>query len=290
MILGLYIAMLALMLVLIVRLLRLSQQLEGKNKELKEALDAKGEEMRYDRQVLEDTQRLLQMKRRFLNNVSHELRTPLNAIGGFTEVLLSGEHELSANEQQHLRQVIGENVKLLTDIVEKMMQQSYYDSLRQLPRRDMVNPNDLCHELTETYRQRLHRGVELRFTSRLSDDQTLLTNREAMQRLLGHLLDNAVHFTRKGSITVGLLRHPVSQRLVLWVCDTGPGISSERREEVFNLFCETGHEVKTLGMGLSICRSICRLLGGVIYIDPEYTGGTRVIVELPFIEPKNDLD
>ena len=68
--------------------------------------------------------------------------------------------------------------------------------------------------------------------------------------------------------------------LTFSVSDTGPGIPKGRQKEVFELFPETGEEVKTTGMGLSICRSIVRLLGGMVYIDPHYEKGTRVIFSI----------
>lgn len=273
-----------------------SRQLKRKNAEL-ERLKRQEHEARMKeheaRQQAEAARRTaeaaLQMKRRFLNNVSHELRTPLNAISGFSQVLLSQGDDLDGETKAELECLIVENTELLTGIVDKMIELSHYDSLASLPFRDAVAVNALCREVADVYRHRTSADVTLRFATTLADEALVMTNREGVQKVLGHVLDNAVRFTTRGSIALCATREPASGRLVLAVTDTGPGIPEERRRQVFDLFTETGEVVKTTGMGLSICRSICRLLGGTIAIAPDYADGTRIIVELPWREPKNGL-
>ena len=63
--------------------------------------------------------------------------------------------------------------------------------------------------------------------------------------------------------------------------DTGDGVPKERENHVFDLFTETSYNVKTTGMGLSICQAILKLLDGRIWLDREYTKGARFVFELP---------
>ena len=65
------------------------------------------------------------------------------------------------------------------------------------------------------------------------------------------------------------------------VTDTGRGISPERRAHVFDTFREMGENQKLQGLGLSICKAIIKLLGGKIWLDENYSEGSRFIFELP---------
>ena len=65
------------------------------------------------------------------------------------------------------------------------------------------------------------------------------------------------------------------------VTDTGKGIEPERREHIFDSFREMGENVKLVGLGLSVCKVIAKLLGGDIWYDTNYHEGTRFIFEIP---------
>ena len=65
------------------------------------------------------------------------------------------------------------------------------------------------------------------------------------------------------------------------VTDTGIGIPKELREHVFDTFREMGPTQKLQGLGLSVCKAIVNLLGGKIWLDENYTNGSRFIFELP---------
>ena len=88
-----------------------------------------------------------------------------------------------------------------------------------------------------------------------------------------HIGDNTVRCIAMGS-TDGLQRG-------VTVTDTGKGIAPERRPHVFDTFREMGENQKLQGLGLSICKSIVKLLGGKIWLDEQYTEGSRFIFELP---------
>jgi signal transduction histidine kinase len=105
------------------------------------------------------------------------------------------------------------------------------------------------------------------------------TNYEGIETLLRHLLENAIQYTDKGVITLAITEYEDSVRTS--VTDTGRGIPPERREHVFETFRELGDNQKLQGLGLSICQSIVKLLGGRIWLDETYTDGTRFIFDLP---------
>ena len=117
------------------------------------------------------------------------------------------------------------------------------------------------------------------FETDLSDAYVVETNQEALETLLGHLLENAIQYTDKGVITVACTEYNDMVRTS--VTDTGRGIAPERREHIFDTFREMGDNVKLVGLGLSVCKVIAKLLGGDIWYDPDYQEGTRFVFEIP---------
>jgi signal transduction histidine kinase len=117
------------------------------------------------------------------------------------------------------------------------------------------------------------------FETELPDDYQVKTNEESVRALLKHLIENAVQYTEKGVITVACTEYGDHVRTS--VTDTGIGIPKELREHVFDTFREMGPTQKLQGLGLSVCKAIVNLLGGKIWLDENYTNGSRFIFELP---------
>lgn len=117
------------------------------------------------------------------------------------------------------------------------------------------------------------------FETELPESYEVHTNQEGVEALLRHLIENAIQYTDQGVITVSCSEYEDKFRVS--VTDTGKGISPERRPHVFDTFREMGENQKLQGLGLSICKSIVKLLNGRIWLDEEYTDGSRFIFELP---------
>lgn len=93
------------------------------------------------------------------------------------------------------------------------------------------------------------------------------------------LLGNAQKFTRLGEVRLECSRD--EEHFSITVTDTGCGIPSEQYDHVFERFTKLDTFSQGNGLGLYLCRLIVRHLGGEIHIDPDYTGGTRVVTTLP---------
>ena len=160
-----------------------------------------------------------------------------------------------------------------------MAELSLYESKKSLPMNYTLSPNHLCRHMVDSLRSRCKEGVRMFFETELPDDYVVRTNMEAFEALLKHLIDNAIQYTDHGVITVACTEFENKVRTS--VTDTGMGISPERREHVFDTFREMGDNQKLQGLGLSICKAIVKLLGGKIWLDQDYTEGSRFIFELP---------
>ena len=108
-----------------------------------------------------------------------------------------------------------------------------------------------------------------------------------MEQLLRNILSNACKHTKRGTITLGVDTFEGEQHqpmLSFTITDTGVGIPHDKREELFTPFRKFHGATQGLGMGLAICKQIARMLGGHVYLDHEYTGGSRFVFEMPFEE------
>lgn len=177
-----------------------------------------------------------------------------------------------------MSQHIKNSSKVLTKMIDEMAELSFYESKKALPLTTVVSPNHICRHMMDSLRTRCKEGVTMKFETTLPDSVELVINLEAMEKLLNHLLENAIQYTQKGTI---ILKNEENGQFVRTsVTDTGSGIAPELREHLFEMIREEGSSNRLVGLGLPICKSIVTLLGGKIWLDTDYTGGSRFVYEL----------
>lgn len=232
---------------------------------------------RLQRDLRIESQRALEsdrLKSDFMGSMSHEIRTPLNAINGFAELIAEGN--LSKEECAEFAQIIHDNTRLFTALINDMLEVAQLDNtVAELPR----TPQDICR----IFRDELDRlppkdGVEYRLECG-SEGIVVPLHRSYTCMLVRELLANAVKFTEQGTIAVSCdgIENNV---LTFSVTDTGCGIPPEAAEKVFERFYKIDPFAQGLGLGLSLCRLIVEKFGGEIRLDESYTEGARFIVML----------
>ena len=97
-------------------------------------------------------------------------------------------------------------------------------------------------------------------------------------RALSQLLENAVKFTHEGSITLRVEHTDTTVRFT--VEDTGIGIPEDQREHIFDKFVQLDAFADGTGIGLNVARSIAQRMGGDLWLDTDYTQGSRFVLEL----------
>lgn len=217
------------------------------------------------------------LKTAFINSICHEIRTPLNGIAGFAQLLT--DPTIAPEERESFYDEVRSNTDQLVTLVDGMLEVANLDvSDEKLP----CLPTDLvqlCREVCAIYIHE-NRNPNLTITMQTPEKSLIAaTNHRYLTLVLDCLLDNAVKFTESGSITVGCKQK--DGQVELSVADTGPGIPPENHRMVFDRFTKLDIYKKGGGLGLYLSKIIVRRLSGSIYIDPDYTGGTRVAVILP---------
>jgi len=135
----------------------------------------------------------------------------------------------------------------------------------------------LCESLMDQIREKVKPGVKLTVTS---PKMSAEINKEYVSHILLHLLNNAAEYTPEGG-SIGLefkKRGPHSHQFT--VSDTGEGIPEEKREDVFKPFLEIRDLTTGDGLGLPICKQMALKMNGDLDIDPQFTKGTRFVLDL----------
>ena len=230
------------------------------------------------------------LKSAFLANMSHEIRTPLNAIVGFSNLLgQEGLHEAMKNEFIH---TINTSSEALVEIINNVIDISKIESGLLVIKSATIVVDDLLELLYHHYRNRLwktsRQDLELRLElpEKLTTETVVLADYERLQQVLKHLLNNAIKFTEKGSITMGYTKE--GQEVHLFVRDTGIGISPNKQKEVFEAFRQEDESRSKryggTGLGLTLCKTLTEAMGGQIELQSQKHEGSTFIIRLPAFE------
>lgn len=234
--------------------------------------------------VREELVKANRVKNEFLSGVSHELRTPLNSILGFSEVL-SKNYVGELNEEQtkfvsHIRSSGDHLLQLVNDLLD--ISKIEAGQLGFHP--EAVNVHELCSESIAMVKGKADdKNIGL-ITQTMDLKKLLLSlDRLKIKQILLNLLSNAIKFTPEGG-TIYLSASINDGKLILEVEDTGPGISLEHHNSVFERFYQVNNNTDNkdpgTGLGLALSKHYVEMHGGEIYLCKE-TRAAKFICELP---------
>ena len=219
------------------------------------------------------------MKAAFIQNISHEIRTPLNIINGYAQVLSSPSFHLSDQERKEISHTMMRNTDVITRLVNETLELSSMESESGADKKDKVQLHRLIGDMVHDHQQLTDHQLQINYISSLSPDFEIMTSEVLLRRIVDTLIDNAIKNTTKGSITI---RTAVSDDiLTISIEDTGTGIPEGEEEHIFERFVKLDDFKKGLGLGLPLCRTLCKRLGGNVTLDKDYQPGARFVVTLP---------
>ncbi len=230
-----------------------------------------------------------QLKTAFLNNISHEFRTPMNGIIGFSSFLT--EPNLSPDIQEEYAGLINQSCKQLLNVVNDTVEISKVHSNQTEIVKTIVNVVDVVNNVIDSFADFVEqKSLKIRFNNTLNRaDAEIITDDYKFERIVWHLIDNAIKFSYAGQIIITLKKNE-QNRLFFQVEDSGIGIPSDLQEKVFDPY----HQVETgtakrfggVGVGLSLTKAYIKLLGGDIHLQSEPNKGTTVSFTVPMEKHK----
>lgn len=226
----------------------------------------------------ERVQKAQSMKTAFIQNMNHEIRTPLNAIVGFSECL--AQVPMEPEELQEMGAIIKKNSDNLLKIISDTISIANMDSDESALSYQELSLDSFCSDLVLEMRENVQSGVNLYYTP-CEVDYRLVTDKGIFCQIVNNLLHNALKFTQAGEVEVSYSIYSDKNELHFYVRDTGPGISSELKEKVFERFYKVDTFKQGAGLGLSLCRILAERLGATVYLDDYYHEGCMFVVVHP---------
>ena len=225
-------------------------------------------------------------KGQFLARMSHEIRTPLNAIVGFSNILALDDG-VSPEERLEYIGSINKNsdllLKLINDILELSRIESGYMSFEY----EKCFISELVDSIYMTHQMLI--SEQLEFIKELDAVQVeVMVDKGRLTQVITNFLNNASKFTKTGYIKLGYRYLSESDRVAIYVEDTGRGIELSEQKMIFSRFYKQDEFSQGAGLGLSICQVIVEKLRGKIELWSEPGKGSRFTVVLPVVKATSD--
>lgn len=229
------------------------------------------------------------VKEEFVANVSHELRTPLNMIIGYTNLIIKSPSGYGKRLPARLLADISSiqrNSQHLVSLINDVLDLSQVDAGRMALARDWTPVKEIIESAVSAV-QPLYISKQLYLKKELPEDDFLVYCDETrIREVVLNLLSNAGRFTEQGGVTVSAGRE--GGNLVVRVTDTGPGISSEDQQRIFEPFQQLDpllhHRVGGSGLGLTISKRFVEMHEGEMWLESRPGEGTTFFFSIP-LEP-----
>ncbi|MGB3405731.1 MAG: response regulator [Microcoleaceae cyanobacterium] len=218
-----------------------------------------------------------QAKSAFIANMSHELRTPMNAILGFSK-LMTRSSSLSVKDQEYLDIILRSGEHLL-NMINQVLDLSKIESGKYSLNASSFDLYQLLSDLENMFFVKAEaQKVQVIFDRSLSLPQYIKTDIVKLRQVLINLIDNALKFTTNGGVALRVREQPSIQNkddsiaISFEIEDTGPGISPEELQQLFQPFTQstTGKlSQQGTGLGLFISQKFVRILGGELFVESQ---------------------
>ncbi len=223
------------------------------------------------------------LKTAFLNNISHEIRTPFNCILGFLAIL--DDDTLSRDERNEYTGMINQAAERLMNAINDIVEMSKIQTGQVKITLVETDINKLAREVSERFELQA-RIKNLTFTvknSLAASACSIKTDDDKLNSVLGILINNAIKFTKAGSIELTVQKN--ENGLEFSVKDTGTGIPEDKRYRIFKQFMQADvsntRKFEGSGLGLSIAKAYVEMLGGSIDFESQVDKGTTFYFTIP---------
>jgi two-component system, OmpR family, sensor histidine kinase VicK len=229
------------------------------------------------------------MQKEFINIAAHELRTPIQPILGLSDVLVSKKGDIE--QYKELLDAIIRNAKRLQKLTEDILDVTKIESQSLQLKKQRINLNEVILGVIAEYENQIKKinNVNLSFISK-DDDTFVDADRLRLSQVFDNILNNAIKFTKGGSITIAIQKNEEYGRgnhnninddqVIVSIKDTGTGIDPEIAPRLFTKFATKS--VTGTGLGLYISKSIVEAHGGKMWAENNADGkGATFAFNLP---------
>ncbi|MEM6831867.1 MAG: histidine kinase dimerization/phospho-acceptor domain-containing protein, partial [Bacteroidota bacterium] len=204
----------------------------------------------------EQAERANKQKDLFLSNLSHEIRTPMNAVVGFSKLMKKSN--LKKGQKELYLEQIEENSKQLLVLINDILDLSKIESGALLLQDEETDLKKLMNDIYEYYANELEGNdtisIQLREPKDATQNTTIATDPVRLKQVINNLVDNAIKYSKKGTITLGY--EFTKDKVKFEIADQGYGIEKVELERIFKRFEQLAdNELQSngAGLGLAIC-------------------------------------
>jgi PAS domain S-box-containing protein len=226
-------------------------------------------------------------KSRFLANMSHEIRTPLNGVLGMLQLL---ETTAKDEEQKDYIATAMDSGRSLLGIIDDLLDFSKVEAGKLVLRQNEFNLQALLSSLLLSVQEQVSSSeIKIALDIQTPLPEVIVGDDGKLRQVLLNIINNAVKFTSKGSISLGVSIRPDDKntdglRLFFTITDSGIGIPHESLEEVFEPFTQVDdsftRSYQGSGLGLSIVKRLVELMDGMVHIESKVGEGTSVFFDV----------
>jgi len=222
------------------------------------------------------------LRANLLRSISHDLRTPLTAISGNASILLSDSENLDFDARKQMYGDIYDDSAWLHNLVENLLAVTKIEEGRM----ELKTQPQLAEEIVSEALQHISRKRSEHTITVTHEDELLLAQCDAklIVQTIINLVDNAIKYSPAGSHIWVSTRWEESMA-VFTVADDGPGIPDQEKKQIFQMFYTGSTAVadsrRSLGLGLSLCKSIVTAHGGTIAVSDNQPVGTVFTFTIP---------
>jgi signal transduction histidine kinase len=217
-----------------------------------------------------------------ISEMVHELRTPLSSIN--MAVSLLQRQESTVELRQEMARLIFSETQRLNEMATAFLDLARLESGRVQFQPQMIEIRALLDECVQLMQSKIQeREIKVKVESP-ADMPAIKADRDKLKQVFLNLLSNAIKYNTAGG-SIDLRVEVAEEEVAVHVCDSGPGISPEHQEHLFEKFYRVPGTEKTVqgtGLGLSICKRIVEAHRGSITLQSQVDVGTDFIVHLPF--------
>jgi len=263
------------------------QELISHKRNLQKMVDARTQELLLAR---DEAQQANRAKSAFLANMSHELRTPLNAIIGYSEIIRENADSRTDDSRfediKDLDKVI-HSANYLLNLINDILDLSKIEAGKMELNISSVNISDIIEPIKYTIAPMIEKNANKLIIDHDIENLYVEADGTRLKQSILNLLSNAAKFTHNGTITVktSTLNKNNNRYIKVCIIDTGIGMSKQQQSLLFKPFSQASNEISVkyggTGLGLTISKRFCQLMGGDILVKSKLGEGSIFSITLP---------
>lgn len=219
----------------------------------------------------------IKSKEAFMYNILHEVQALQEGLDSFLKLFSATELTISSEDWDEASLMLRQRIERLSAIVNGSLVMMQYEDMTEVAKEDDVAVIGFCEDVFQSCMSHLREGVDTKIESSLKDDYQIRTNMACLDVLLRYLILCSMEYTTEGHITLKIAQSEKKDKLIFTLSDTGLGIPDDMKNIVFERLPLSNIRHKITGVRLRTCRTLVKLLGGIIRVDQHYEGGTSIV-------------